>query len=147
LHLLAIPPSEKSATRVDTDKEANIRRRKRKRMKGSRMLFSRAQNKNTLDCILTEVFEDDKDDGSPGDIRKALAEDGTPGITDLASMDSNEITALSYTKGGKTTVLKRYQVGLIKTFKGYLYHHGTLGKPLLSIKDWDEFDNDAFDNF
>jgi hypothetical protein len=111
------------------------------------MPFSRAQNKSTLDRILTEVFEDDKDDGGPGDIRRALAEDGTPGITDLAAMDSSEIAALSYTVDGDKIPLKRYQVGLIKTFKGYLYHRGTLGTPLLTLEDWDTFDHDAFDKF
>jgi hypothetical protein len=45
---------------------------------------------------------------------------------------------------GATIPLKRYQFGLIETFKGYMYHCGTLDKPLLSIEDWDEFDHDAF---
>jgi hypothetical protein len=58
------------------------------------MPFSRAQNKLTLDRILRDVFEDDGEDGSPSDIRKALAHDGSPGITDLATMDSQTIAAL-----------------------------------------------------
>jgi hypothetical protein len=111
------------------------------------MPFSRAQNKSTLNRILTEVFEDDEDDGSPGDIRKALAEEGTPGVTDLAAMDSAQIAALSYTDGTDTVKMKSYQVGLIKTFKGYIYHRGAIGKPLLSLEDWDSFDHDAFGAF
>jgi hypothetical protein len=100
------------------------------------MPFSRAQNKLTLDRILRDVFEDDGEDGSPGDIRKALAHDGSPGITDLATMDSQTIAALSYVDGeGVTVTLKRYQVGVINTFKGFLYHRANLGKSLLTMED------------
>jgi hypothetical protein len=113
------------------------------------MPFSRAQNKATLDRILKEVFADDEDDGTPGgNIRKALATDGVLGITHLAAMDAQEISSLSYVDTeGATVPLKRYQVRIIKTFKGHMYHPGTLGKPLLSIEDWDEFDHGAFNNF
>jgi hypothetical protein len=60
------------------------------------MPFSRTQNKATLNRILRDVFEDDNDDGTPGDIQKALANDGALRITDLGSMDTDQIAALSY---------------------------------------------------
>jgi hypothetical protein len=106
------------------------------------------QNKATLDRILTDVFEDDKDDGTAGDIRKALENDGSPGITDLATMDSQTISGLFFVdKDGKDIALKRYQVGIIKTFKGYLYHRANIGKPLLDIDDWDTLDHEAYNSF
>lgn len=113
------------------------------------MPFSRIQNKATLDCILRDVFEDDNDDGTPGDIRKALANDGALGFTNLGSMDTDQIAALSYTTDDDNTVvpIKRYQIGLIRTLKGYLFHKSKMGEPLLTMEDWDALDHDAFNSF
>jgi hypothetical protein len=63
-------------------------------------------------------------------------------------MDSQTIAALLYVNGeGVIITLKRYQVGVIKTFKRFLYHRANLGKSLLTMEDWDTLDHEAINDF
>jgi hypothetical protein len=57
------------------------------------MLFTKSQNKSTLNRIITEIFEDDEDDGCPGPIWKSLA-DVVVGVTNPISLTVDDLNNL-----------------------------------------------------
>jgi hypothetical protein len=98
--------------------------------------ITKKQAKDVLAFILTDILEDDEDDGTAGPIQLALRQAKVKGILDVNSMLAATIKTLDYTNVTTKLVipLKKGEIGLLKTFHAYIYYRDSIGEPIDSME-------------
>jgi hypothetical protein len=94
--------------------------------------ITKAQAKAILSYILTDVFEDDKDDGTPGPIRLAFIKARVKGILGLTSMSASALETLFWhdTIQKNDVPLEKGKVGLLKTFCAFISYRDSINETL-----------------
>jgi hypothetical protein len=101
------------------------------------VFITKSQAKSALKAILTDIFEDDNDDGTPGPIAQSFKECDCRGILDVNSLSASTLDALFYTDANSTTIpLGKGNIGLIKTFRAYVYYKDAIGEPIDNLEKW-----------
>jgi hypothetical protein len=111
--------------------------------------ITKAQAKATLIFILTNIIEDDEDNGSSGPIQLAFRKGKIKGILDINSMSASTLESLSYydpiDKIDKR--LEKGEIGLLKTFRAYIYYRDSIGETLDSNDKWLAISLEDFQRF
>jgi hypothetical protein len=89
--------------------------------------ITKAQGKQALQHVLTNILEDKEDDGTQGHIKLSLKKNGITGILDLNTISVDDIDALQYdfTQEDDTKILKnlhKSQIGIIMSFRAFIFH-------------------------
>jgi hypothetical protein len=112
------------------------------------VFITKSQAKSSLKAILTDILEDDINDGTPGPIALSLKECGCRGILDVNSLSASTLEALSYKDAdSKVIPLGKGDIGLIKTFHAYIYYKDAIGETIDNLDKWTALTLDDFQQF
>jgi hypothetical protein len=112
------------------------------------VFITKSQAKTALKAILTDIFEDDNDDGTPGPITLSFKECDCRGILDVNSLSAAALEALYYTDAdSKIILLGKGYIGLIKTFRAYIYYKDAIGDPIDNLDIWTALTLSDFQRF
>jgi hypothetical protein len=94
--------------------------------------ITKAQGKQALQHVLTNILEDKEDDGTQGHIEVSLMKNGITSILDLNTISVDDIDALQYdfTQKDDTMILKnlhKSQIGIIMPFCAFIFHKDVKG--------------------
>jgi hypothetical protein len=111
--------------------------------------ITKSQAKDVLKLILTNILEDDEDDRTTGPIQLALHKAKVKGILGLNSMASAALETLSYNDATTkvNTPLKKGEIGLLRTFRAFIFYRASLGEPIDSMQKWTDLSLENFQNF
>jgi hypothetical protein len=112
--------------------------------------LTKSQGKEVLSFILTNILEDDdEDDGSPGPIQLALRKAKVKSILDLNSMSASTLETLSYDdhKTKDNIALEKGEVGILKTFRAFIFYRASIGEPFDSMQSWVDITLEDFQKF
>jgi hypothetical protein len=111
--------------------------------------ITKAQAKEILAYVLTKILEDDKDDGTPGPLQLAFIKAKVKGILGITSMSASVLDKLAWRNvlENVDVPLENGEIGLIKTFRAYIYYRNSINDAIDSYKKWLSITLEQFQRF
>jgi hypothetical protein len=114
--------------------------------------ITKAQGKQALQHVLTNILEDKEDDGTQGHIELSLMKNGITGRLDLNTISVDNIDALRYdfTQKDDTMILKNLQkgqIGFIMSFRAFIFHKDVKEEIIDTHDKWMQLQLEEFQRF